>query len=173
MTIWVFRLARASAIVGGLALCAITLMSVVSITGRALLDIGLGPVPGDFELVELSTGIAIFLFLPWTYVRAGHASVDLLYRHLPVLVQRGIRLASDLLMLTLWVLLSWRLWDGMLEKRAYFETTFILQLPLWWAYAAACVGAVIGCVTYFAQTAITLGWARPPDGWLVASAGGH
>ena len=55
MTTWVFRLARWSAIVGGVVLCAITLMSVTSITGRALSGVGLGPVPGDFELVEVGT----------------------------------------------------------------------------------------------------------------------
>ena len=52
MMAWIFRSAKWSAIVGGLVLCAITLMSVASITGRALIRVGLGPVPGDFEMVE-------------------------------------------------------------------------------------------------------------------------
>ena len=55
MMAWIFRSAKWSAIVGGLVLCAITLMSVASITGRALIGVGLGPVPGDFEMVEVGT----------------------------------------------------------------------------------------------------------------------
>ena len=46
-------LARALAILGGLVLVVITLLIVVSITGRGLVRQGLGPIPGDFELVEV------------------------------------------------------------------------------------------------------------------------
>ena len=116
-----------------LVLVAITVMVVISVTGRALTGLGLGPVPGDFELVELGTGVAVFWFLPWTFLRGGHATVDLLYHHLPRAVQHVLTLVCDVLMLLLWAVLTWRLWDGMLEKREYLETTFILQLPVWWA----------------------------------------
>ncbi|WP_143900871.1 TRAP transporter small permease [Tepidimonas thermarum] len=173
MTTWVFRLARASAIVGGLVLCAITLLSVASITGRALNGFGLGPVPGDFELVEAGTGVAVFLFLPWTYLRGGHATVDLLYNHLPAAMRKAVTLASDVLMLLLWLVLTWRLWAGMWEKREYLETTFILQMPVWWAYALCVVGAVIGCLAYLTKTLIELGLARYPHGWPVPTAGVH
>lgn len=173
MTTWVFRLARWSAILGGVVLCIITLMSVTSITGRALSGVGLGPVPGDFELVEVGTGVAVFLFLPWTYLRGGHATVDLLYNHLPAFLQKTVSMVCDVLMLALWLVLTWKLWDGMLEKREYLETTFILQMPVWWAYAACFVGAVIGCLAYLTKTLINLGLARYPEGWPVESAGVH
>ncbi|MDM7456841.1 MAG: TRAP transporter small permease [Tepidimonas sp.] len=173
MTGSIFRLARGSAMLGGLLLCAITLMIVVSIVGRALSGVGLAPVPGDFELVEIGTGVAVFWFLPWTYLRGGHATVDLLYNRLPAPLRKTILLVGDGLMLALWLVLTWKLWDGMLEKREYLETTFILQMPLWWAYAAAFVGAVIGCLVYLTQTAIHLGLARHPEGWPVESAGVH
>ena len=81
MMAWIFRSATWSAIVGGVVLCAITLMSVASITGRALIGVGLGPVPGDFEMVEVGTALAVFFFLPWCYLKGGHATVDLFYRH--------------------------------------------------------------------------------------------
>ncbi len=45
-------LARALAILGGLVLVVITLLIVVSITGRGLVRQGLGPIPGVFELGE-------------------------------------------------------------------------------------------------------------------------
>ncbi len=49
---------------GSLVLVLIALMSVASIVGRALAGFGLGPVPGDFELVEVGTALAVFCFLP-------------------------------------------------------------------------------------------------------------
>ena len=170
---WIFRLSQWSAVLGGVVLCAITLMSVVSIAGRALIGIGLGPVPGDFELVEAGTAVAVFFFLPWTYLRGGHATVDLLYMHLPKWLQRTVVMFSDLLMLVLWLALTWQLWNGMIEKRDYFETTFILQMPVWWAYAFCMVGAVIGCAAYIAKNLIMLGLASYPKDWPQDTVGVH
>lgn len=173
MTTVIFRLAQGAAILGGLVLVGLTLMSVASIGGRALIGLGLGPVPGDFELVEVGIGVAVFLFLPWTYLRGGHATVDLLYTHLPAALRRAIVVACDALMLALWLVLTWRLAEGMLEKRAYLETSFILQMPVWWGYAAGLAGAVIGCLAYATQLLINLGLARHPQGWPAPQAGGH
>jgi TRAP-type C4-dicarboxylate transport system permease small subunit len=49
----------------------------------------------------------------------------------------------DLLMLAVAILLCWRHWLGTVDKYGYGETTFILQFPLWWGYAASLVGAVM------------------------------
>ena len=100
---WIFRSAKWSAIVGGLVLCAITLMSVASITGRALIGVGLGPVPGDFEMVEVGTALAVFFFLPWCYLKGGHATVDLFYMHLPKSMKWLVDTFSDVIMLVLWL----------------------------------------------------------------------
>ena len=173
MMTWVFRCAKWSAMLGGLVLCALTLMIVASVAGRAMIGLGLGPVPGDFELVEAGTAVAVFFFLPWTYLRGGHATVDLLYMHLPKPVQRTVVALSDLLMLILWLALTWQLWVGMMEKREYLETTFILQMPVWWAYAVCMVGAVIGCLAYVAKTLIVFGLASYPKDWPQDSVGVH
>jgi TRAP-type C4-dicarboxylate transport system permease small subunit len=173
MIAWVFRLSKWAAIAGGILLVLLTLMIVASVSGRALLDLGLGPVPGDFELVEIGTAIAVFFFLPWTYLRGGHATVDIVYTHLPRWGQRAVMIFCDLLMLILWLVLTQRLWEGMLEKREYFESTFILQMPVWWAYALCLVGAVIGCLAYIAKNLIMLGLASYPAGWPVEEAKEH
>ena len=169
---WIYRLAKWTAIAGGVMLSALTLMVVASVAGRALIGVGLGPVPGDFELVEVGVGIAIFFFMPWCYLRGGHATVDLLYMHVPRWAQKAVDTLSDLLMLLVWLMLTWKLWDGLLEKMEYMETTFILQMPLWWAYAACLVGAVIGCLAYLARTATLLGIGKEPEGWTT-EAGVH
>lgn len=170
---WIYRLARWTALLGGFVLVALTLMVVASVAGRALIGIGLGPVPGDFELVETGIGIAIFFFMPWCYLMSGHATVDLLYMHTPVWAQKAVDSVSDLLMLAVWLVLTWMLWEGMLEKKEYMETTFILQMPVWWSYALCVVGAVIGCLAYVAKTLTRFGLASEPAGWPVESNAGH
>lgn len=146
LSVTVERLARLLAILGGLALVAVTVLTVASITGRAFTRQGLGPVPGDFELVESLTAFAVFAFLPWCQLRRGHATVDVFTRMLPERINRLIDLVCEVLMTAVVVLIAWRLWYGVADKLRYHETTFILQFPLWWSYAAAFVAASAGVV---------------------------
>ena len=170
---WIYRMARWTALIGGLVLVALMLMVVVSVAGRALIGVGLGPVPGDFELVEVGVGISVFFFLPWCYLKGGHATVDLLHMHMPRWFQKTVDTVSDLLMLAVWLVMTWMLWEGLLEKKEYVETTFILQMPIWWAYAICFAGAVMGCVTYLAKTLTQLGLVAEPKGWSVEANVGH
>jgi TRAP-type C4-dicarboxylate transport system permease small subunit len=97
----------------------------------------------------------------------------LLYSHMSAGLQRVIRLVSDVLMLAVWLLLSWRLWVGLMDKYANHETTFILQMPLWWGFALCMVGAVLGCVTYLGQVLVQLGWAQPDENLNTTGPIGH
>lgn len=142
-------LARALAILGGIVLVAITVLTVLSIAGRSLMSIGLRPIPGDFELVEAGTGFAVFAFLPWCQLVRGHATVDVFTSFLPDAANRIIDLVSELLMTGVIVLIAWRLWYGMMDKMRYGETTFILQFPLWWGYAVAMAAVVVAVIVSF------------------------
>lgn len=139
-------LARITALIGGVALLAVTIITCVSIVGRALAFAGLGPVKGDFEIVEIGVGFAIFAFLPWCQYARGQARVDLFTSALGVRPNKIIDLIADVLMLIAAVIIARQLWLGMLDKHRYLETTFILQFPAWIGYAAALVGAVVFCI---------------------------
>lgn len=139
-------LARGLAIIGGLALVAITVITVVSITGRGLTAFGLKPVPGDFELVEAGTAFAVFAFLPWCQLTRGHATVDVFTSFLSAGVNRFIDVVAEFVMTAVVILIAVQLWHGMWDKVRYNETTFILQFPVWWGFAAAMVAASIGVV---------------------------
>jgi TRAP-type C4-dicarboxylate transport system permease small subunit len=140
------RLAELTALAGGLVLVALVCMTCISIAGRALSGLGLGPVPGDYELVEIGIGFAVFASLPWCHLNRGHATVDLLARSFGPRLCRVLDAAIDLSVLALAGLLAWRLAVGMLDKRAYFETSFILGIEIWQGYALALVGAAVFCV---------------------------
>jgi TRAP-type C4-dicarboxylate transport system permease small subunit len=138
-------LARFMAILGGLVLAFLTVMTVVSISGRAMIPLGLGPVPGDFEIVEAGTAFAVFAFLPWCQLNRGHATVDLFTSYLSPAVNRWIDLVTEIIMTIVFILLAWRLWIGMTDKIRFGETSFILQYPVWWGFASAMTGAAV-CV---------------------------
>lgn len=159
-------LARFMAILGGLMLTALILLTCVSILGRILngffhgdfmesiapgfsqwaLDMGVGPVNGDFELVEAGVAFAIFAFIPLCQITAGHASVDIVVSQFPIKWSRFLRMVTDLIFAAVLVLIAWKLFDGMSSKMRYGDTTFLLQFPIWWAYAASFVGAVVGAI---------------------------
>lgn len=173
MNEWIYRLARVLAWCGACVLVAMALLSVASIVGRAFSFAGLGPVRGDFELVEAGTALAVFCFLPWCHLRHGHAVVDLFWHAMPTALRHVLALASDALMLALWLLLTWRMAIATLEYRATGETTFILLMPVWWAYAAAWVPAALGCLVYLQRVLETAGLAQPPARYAAAGGASH
>ena len=168
----IYGLSRAMAWFGAVVLSLIALMSVASIIGRALSGFGLGPVPGDFELVEAGTALAVFCFLPWCHLKGGHAMVDMLWNSYPPALRRVLMVLADALMLIVWLLLVWRMSLAMGEYRHNNEVSFILQMPVWWGYAASLPAAVVGCVAYAWRLLESLGLAAPPPGFVLAG-GGH
>jgi len=136
-------LARWLAILGGVVLAALIVLTVTSITGRALIFAGLGPVPGDFELVEVCTAFAVFSFLPWCQYKRGHVTVDIFVSWLSPQKMAFLAMVGNLLLTIVASIIFWRLVLGTLDKQAYNETTFILQFPLWWGYAACLLGGAV------------------------------
>ena len=141
----IHRIAHLLAIAGGSVLVAMVVLTVVSVTGRSLigLDIGLGPVPGAFELVELGSAFAVFSFLPWCQLKRGHVAVALFVKMLGERALVIAELVGDILICSAAAVIAWRLWLGMMDQMRYGDTTYILGLPLWWGYAAAQVGALV------------------------------
>ncbi|WP_371155525.1 TRAP transporter small permease [Jannaschia sp. 2305UL9-9] len=158
-------LARLMAILGGLVLTALIVMTCLSITGRFLngvlhsdmmeggalsnwlLALGIGPIQGDFELVEAGMAFVIFAFLPITQLRGGHASVDIFTNRLGVAPNRAIAAVWGILFAAVMILIAVQLWAGTSAKMRNGETSYLIQFPIWWAYAGALVGAVITAIT--------------------------
>lgn len=159
-------LARLMAMLGGTVLTLLIVLTCVSIAGRLLngffhgslmqsvapgfadwmIGIGVGPVNGDFELVEAGVAFAIFAFLPLCQITAGHASVDVLANNFPQGVNRFLRMVIEIVFAAVLVLIAWRLGDGTASKYANGETSFLLQFPVWWAYAASLLAATVAAV---------------------------
>lgn len=151
---------------GGVILIAMALLTVVSIIGRALISIGLGPVKGDFELVATGCAIAVFSFLPWCQLERGHVSINILVDKKPPVLRRCLILTGDILIMVFAAVILWRLWLGFGEKFPYgsqglrdalafgykpfsVEITYILGMPVWYGYFLCLFGAFFFLVTCF------------------------
>ncbi len=118
----------ALALAGGLVLTGIMLMSIVSIAGRWLLS---RPVPGDFELVEIGSGLAIFLFLPACQLRGANVIVDFFTSGTGRRGRSWLDAFGACLYTLVAALLAWRLIFGGVDYVSYGERTMVLGLPLW------------------------------------------
>jgi TRAP-type C4-dicarboxylate transport system permease small subunit len=157
------RTARVTAIVGGLVLTALIVLVCISVLGRGgntfghsalltelapglanrLIGTGIGPVQGDFEILEAGIAFAIFSFLPICQLYGGHASVDVFTTFLSRGANRWIVAFWEVVLALVTILISWRLFVGMLDKLGNGETTFLLQFPIWWAYAASVAASLV------------------------------
>jgi TRAP-type C4-dicarboxylate transport system permease small subunit len=158
-----YGLAWIMAVIGGFVLLVMVLMMCLSILGRTatsilhsawmvdtmpglarwLLDIGIGPIYGDYELVVAGLAFCIFCFLGWCQITAGHATVDIFTSGLSDSTRRWMQMVTEIVFAAALVLIAIQLYEGMNTIMRRRSTTFLLQYPLWWNYAMALVPAVI------------------------------
>ena len=169
---FMLRLAQVMAILGGIVLVALIMLTCASVLGRevnallqtdfvegaapglaaAILSTGIGPINGDFELVEAGIAFSIFAFFPLTQITAGHATVDIFTARFSEGSNRWLRAITEAAFAAVLILIAVQLFQGMLSKRQYGETSFLLQFPIWWAFAASAFGAIVAaaCGVYMA-----------------------
>jgi TRAP-type C4-dicarboxylate transport system permease small subunit len=124
--------AVAFALVGGAVLVLVAAVTVVSVGGRWLLST---PVLGDVELVQLGTAAALALFLPYCQLHGSHLIVDIFTARTTTSAQRRLdRMAQGFAAVVLGLLAA-RAGAGVLDLRAAGETSMVLGMPLWLAYA--------------------------------------
>jgi TRAP-type C4-dicarboxylate transport system permease small subunit len=122
------RVVQSVALLGGVLLITLSVTVVISVTLRSDL-VGSAGVPGDFELVQMSTALAAFCFLPWCQLRRGNIFVDTFTLKLPERWQRRIDAGWDLVYALVMALIAWRLAVGARAAFATGENTMVLQIP--------------------------------------------
>ena len=144
----VAALGGAFALAGGALLLGVAALTAWSVAQRWLTS---QPVPGDFELVSIGSGVAVFGFLAWGTVRRASITVDSFTTWLP----RRAAAAVDGFWMLVWAataaLLAERLLQGAQETIASGTTTMVLGLPTWWA-----VG--LGALAFAATALAALAW---------------
>ncbi len=126
-------LARACAILAGLLMTAITLVTCASLIGRNTIGATL---MGDYELTAVTAGAAVALFLPWCQLRRGHIIVDFFTSKAPDRVNAVLDRFGALTLALVMLLLGWRTVIGCLNAYEAQTTTMMLGFPEWVVYAA-------------------------------------
>jgi len=158
MTRIITRLAAFMALLGGAVLLGLIVLTVISVIGRGgspYVD-WMKPVTGDFELIEAGIAFAVFAFLPLCQLTRAHAFVDVLTLGLPGRVTRALDWMWEVVLTATTLLLTWQLWIGTGAMMRNGQETYLLQFPIWWAYAASLAAAVVACVVAIACTALRL-----------------
>lgn len=130
----VHRAARACALGGGILMCLMAALVVVSIVGRELLR---RPIPGDFEIVAFGMAVTAFLCLPYCQLTRGNLVVDFFLSGAPPRFRAILDGISAVLFGALALVIGWRMAAGLLDAITYRDISMILGLPYWWAYPFA------------------------------------
>jgi len=131
------------ALLGAVVALGVGFMTTVSVIGRAFFKM---PIPGDVELTQMGIAIAISLGLPWCQMHGSNIIVDFFTQRMRERQLRVLDAAGAAFLVAMYSVLAWRTGAGAIAVREAQETTMILSLPMWWAYAWLAPGLALAGV---------------------------
>lgn len=148
------NLAKGCAIVAGVLLTVITLMTCVSLIGRNTTG---WTIVGDFELSGAAAGAAIALFLPWCQMRRGNIIVDFFTTRASARTNERLDRFGALLFALALALMAWRTMVGGLSAWKSQSGTMMIGFPEWVIYAFMVPPLVLCVVIGLAQAVLGFG----------------
>jgi TRAP-type C4-dicarboxylate transport system permease small subunit len=124
--------AKFCAVLAGVLLTVITLMTCVSLIGR---NTSGWTIVGDFELSGSAAGAAIALFMPWCQIRRGNIMVDFFTAKASAATQDKLDRFGALLLALAMGLMTWRTGVGGLSAWRNQSGSMMLGFPEWVVYA--------------------------------------
>jgi TRAP-type C4-dicarboxylate transport system permease small subunit len=139
---FLFGTSRLLALLGGVLCSIMAVMVVVSVTGRYLFN---SPLPGDYDLVGIISGCAIFAFLPYCQMVRGNIVVDFFTSSAPPRLKSVLDAIGTLLFLAVTVIFTWRLYYGALDLYEQHEVISAFAFYRWWTlpFAIFCMVVLI------------------------------
>ena len=126
------KLAGFCAILAGVLLTGITLMTCLSVIGRNTTG---DTLVGDFELTGVAAGAAIALFLPWCQFRRSNIIVDFFTSGASARTNRLLDRMGALLLALAMSLLAWRTVLGGMSAWQTQSASMMLGFPEWIVYS--------------------------------------
>ncbi len=142
-----YQIAKWIAVVGGVILCAMAALTTISVTSRSALS---APISGDFELVAIGTGLAVFSFLPWCQLMRGNVLVDFFMSRTPVRTRVTADILGGVFYLLIAILLTWRMIFGGIDMYQYSEVSMTINFPRWTTFplSIALLGFLVIVIAY-------------------------
>jgi TRAP-type C4-dicarboxylate transport system permease small subunit len=119
-----------------------------SIVSRWLFNL---PFSDWYDLSRLLLGIAVFWGIATACARDDHIRGDLLWDHLPHRWKTWIDVFGRLLILIFLAVLTWKLFDKILDVRTTGQETAELRLKIWPFYAVAWFAALLTSIVLLCQ----------------------
>ena len=123
-----YLISKWMAVFGGVLLFILAILTTVSVFGRKFLD---APVPGDFELVAIGTGIAVFACLPYCQLMRGNVLVDFFMNNAPTRAKTIADIVAGLIFLAVGSMLTWRMVYGAIDMHEVNEVSMTIGFPRW------------------------------------------
>lgn len=152
------QLARICAILAGIILVGIALMTVYSVVGRDFFGKAL---LGDFELTAVMTGAAIALFLPWCQVKRGNIIVDFFTAKASISTQSALDRIGAFFIAGMLGLCTWRAILGGLSAWKSKSGTMMLGFPEWIVYCFIVPGLALTAIIALVQA--VRGFDKPAE----------
>ena len=127
---------------------AVGVMTCVSVVSRALWST---PIPGDVELTQVGIALAISLCLPVCQLRKANIFVDFFTQAARPRTRQSLDGLGCLCLVLMYSVLAWRTAVGAVAVRSAGETTMILSVPMWWAYASLAPGLALAALIALIQ----------------------
>ena len=142
-------LAKFCAVLAGLVMVGITLLTCASVVGRNLFQQAIN---GDFEMVGFAAGAAVALFLPWCQVRRGNIIVDFFTTNASPATQDRLDRLGAFLLAGVMLLMAWRSVLGGLNAYQTNSGSMMLGFPEWIVYAFMVPPMILTAVIALHQT---------------------
>ena len=137
------RICRYMAYFGGCLLLATTPVTLASVLSRYFLN---KPLMGDFEIVQTAVAACIACFLPYCQLHGDNIIVDFFTNGASERSKSWMDGLGAVLLATMMLLLGWRGIIGGVSIYQNGETTMLMGIPVWIAYAAIVPGFLLTCL---------------------------
>jgi TRAP-type C4-dicarboxylate transport system permease small subunit len=130
----------ASAVLAGVVLFALMILTTVDVIGRYFFNAPLG---GVVDLTEFSVLLMTFLSFAYCGYRGAHVVIELLYDRFGHRTQMVLRVVANLAGAALFGVMAWRLVVQSVDVREFAESSQLLTIPFWPFYIAIAFGAAL------------------------------
>ncbi len=141
------KLANGLAVIGGVLSCVMAAVVTVSVAGRYAAS---APINGDYDIVGILCGCAIFAFLPYCQLHRGNVLADFFTQKASERTKAALDAFGNVLFLLAIIMFTWRLYYGMLELRQSAEQISAFAFYRWWTipFDLFCMVVLIGAIFY-------------------------
>ena len=147
---------RVSAWLDMIAVCALTFMMSLTMADVIFRSVGRS-ILGAYEIVSLSSAIAIGFAIPYTSLKRGHVFMDFVIDRLPQGGKKGVMVATRVIVILLFIFIAVNLFMLGHEYYVSHEVSQTIRVPIYPFVYAVGVVCFIECYIIFCDILKVLG----------------